>query len=336
MDSSVNNNEATCEQMAPRTSVLIATYNRAAVLRDTLEAMLGLDVPSGGFELIVIDNNSPDNTKEVCESYKGKLPLHYLFEPRQGKNCALNAGLAIAKGQFLVFTDDDVSPFPDWLCELVRAAERFSDTLVFGGPFFEQCVGSVPSFVLEAVMGTFYLGSYEPRPDTGPYPPRHSPPGVNLAIRRKVFRELAYRYNESIGPRGDGRISGSESELLLRLNKDGISMIHVASAKVYHRWYPHQFEYRLLIRKAFGFGRGDARLYGPDSHIASVFGVPRYLIRKAVVEFFKGVAATVSLNKIGSMYSALRLARFMGIAYESFKQRKSATQPPSRDLRQHR
>ena len=104
-------------------SVIVCTYNRSSVLADTLESFLHLRVPEGvGWELLVVDNNSKDQTREVVEGFAGRLPLRYLFEPRQGKTCALNLALKEAKGDLLLFTDDDVRLDPGWLASFVETA----------------------------------------------------------------------------------------------------------------------------------------------------------------------------------------------------------------------
>ena len=105
-------------------SVVIATYNRAADLRDTLASLAKLQ-PDGPWEVIVVDNNSPDNTRAVVEDAIPSFPadLRYLFEREQGRSPALNAGIRSARGAIIVTTDDDVRVPADWLN---RAAEGLS------------------------------------------------------------------------------------------------------------------------------------------------------------------------------------------------------------------
>ena len=75
-------------------SVVIATYNRAADLRDTLDSLAGLQ-PDGPWEVIVVDNNSPDDTRAVVDAAAATfpVPLRYVFEREQGRSPALNAGI---------------------------------------------------------------------------------------------------------------------------------------------------------------------------------------------------------------------------------------------------
>ena len=103
-------------------SVVIATYNRAEELEKTLDSMSKLQV-ADPWEVFIVDNNSPDNTKEIvlkaAENFP--VPLHYLFEHEQGRSAALNTGIRAAQGEIIVTTDDDVRVEADWLTNAERA-----------------------------------------------------------------------------------------------------------------------------------------------------------------------------------------------------------------------
>src|SRR5262249_9003098 len=97
-------------------SILIATYHRAAVLADTLASLARLQ-PGAAWEVVVIDNNSPDHTRDIVERAipSFPVPLRYGFEREQGRSAALNTGFRLAQGDIIVTTDDDVRVEPDWL-----------------------------------------------------------------------------------------------------------------------------------------------------------------------------------------------------------------------------
>src|SRR6185503_10841331 len=94
------------------------TFNRAPLLDETLQSLRGLTVDAvRHWEAIVVDNNSTDDTRAVVERHARDFPvtLHYLFEARQGRSSALNAGIAVARGSVVAMTDDDVLVEPGWL-----------------------------------------------------------------------------------------------------------------------------------------------------------------------------------------------------------------------------
>ena len=101
-------------------SIILVTRNRAAHLKQTLEAISKLSVPPGfQVELVVVDNASTDETAQIVSSVEmGAITLTYLYEAKPGKLTACNSALAVAKGAILVWTDDDVVPPQDWIGSL--------------------------------------------------------------------------------------------------------------------------------------------------------------------------------------------------------------------------
>lgn len=96
---------------APRISVIIATHNGAPTIRRAVDSVLAQSYPA--FELIVVDDGSTDETREVLKAYAGRI--RYLFQPNAGVAAARNAGVATARGDWLAFLDADDWYYPDRL-----------------------------------------------------------------------------------------------------------------------------------------------------------------------------------------------------------------------------
>lgn len=108
-------------------SIIIPTYNRAHSITYTLDSFLRQDYPKEEYEIIVCDNNSTDNVREVVLGYVEKYGadrIMYMFEGRQGVHYARNSAAKAAKGDILYFTDDDMLAEPDLLKELIPMFER--------------------------------------------------------------------------------------------------------------------------------------------------------------------------------------------------------------------
>ena len=119
-------------------SVGICTYNGAGRIPDVLDH---LRVQQGTqdiqWEVIVVDNNSSDNTKEVVQQYQEHwvegVPLRYCFEPRQGKSFAMECAVETARGTWIAFLDDDNLPAPEWVAEAYGFAREHPGAGAFGG-----------------------------------------------------------------------------------------------------------------------------------------------------------------------------------------------------------
>lgn len=117
-------------------SVVICTYNRAESFRTTLESLARMEVPTEvSWELIVVDNNSTDNTRVVVEEFAKttSFPVRYVFEPKQGLSHARNAGITSAGGDVVAFIDDDICASTDWLNNIWQEFESDNELGVLGG-----------------------------------------------------------------------------------------------------------------------------------------------------------------------------------------------------------
>jgi glycosyltransferase involved in cell wall biosynthesis len=280
----------TKQENNPDITVLIPTYNRAEILRETLEAMSIVNRDGLSVEFVVIDNNSKDNTKEVVESFTDILPLRYLFEPRPGKHCALNCALdTVALGQIVVFTDDDISPSQGWLQAMIECTRRWPDHKIFGGG--SKIVwpdGEAPGWATLPGCSTMGLGygDHSPFERECPYPPGSArPPGPNYWMRREIF-DSGRRYDESVGPHPTIERRGTEMSMLLKLKNEGYEIIYCPDAWIKHRVQDELKKPGKIRRKAWANGLQFPRttgLYKPD-----LLGKHPYiwLLRRIVVLFF--------------------------------------------------
>lgn len=246
-------------------SVLIATYNRADVLQRTLTNMAGLDCTGITVEFVVIDNNSSDHTREVVDSFGDRLPIVYLFEPKPGKNCALNKALnEIELGELVVFTDDDVNPNPDWLQIVVEVSHRWPDVSVFGGKVspvwpcdLPEWLMNQPEDFLVMTYGIHDCGDAEVY--YGDHTKLKEPFGPNFWLRKSVFAH-GLRFNEHIGPRPKDRIMGGESSFLKGLADDGYKMVYSPASIIGHCISDQQITKEYLLKRVATKGRSNAVL----------------------------------------------------------------------------
>src|SRR6266550_1086469 len=107
-------------------SVALCSWNRSGLLRKTLEQFTYLEAPNGfDWELLVVDNNSTDDTPDVLAEFASRLPLRALREPMPGKSNAANLAVREARGEYILWTDDDVLAGSDWVRQYVDAFRRY-------------------------------------------------------------------------------------------------------------------------------------------------------------------------------------------------------------------
>jgi len=245
----------------PDISVIIATFNRAEILRQTLESMAHLDRDGLSAEFIVVDNNSSDDTKMVIKSFTKRLPIHYLFEPRTGQNCARNRALEdVELGRLVVFTDDDVEPRKDWLKTILSISERWPEYSVFGGKIYVMwpCV-KIPKWAHSPNIKSLCFAEHNHAKSECVYAPTQSPFSGNFWVRREVFANNR-QFSERIGPRLGGYIMGSETSFLKELSEDGYRIVYSPEAVIGHRIQPEDVSLSNILKRAYRFGRGRARM----------------------------------------------------------------------------
>jgi glycosyltransferase involved in cell wall biosynthesis len=299
-------------------TVLVATFNGETTWPAVLEAYTQLTPPDGGWKLVIVDNASADGTSGVVKSFQSRLPLTYVFEPDDGKNAALNSGLAFVSGDLVVFTDDDVFPRPDWLVKLREASNSRPAFSIFGGCVLPRWEVEPPEWILNWVaLGPTFAISDSSLPE-GPMPPGQVF-GPNMAIRAAFFT-AGHRFDTAIGPRRSRNYPmGSETELLHRLTKLGAASWHVPAAIVEHYIRAHQMRQRWIIDRAVRFGRGRYRLARNEAGPALRCwgGIPRYMFRELAGKLGLVAGAALRANSKKLFQSRWELSYVYGEAVEA-------------------
>ena len=228
--------------MAIDLSVIIPTRNRASLLKKALLSITKQTFPSDQFEVIVVDNGSIDDTAEICKKYESKLPeFQWIYEKTPGLHVGRHLGLEHARGEILVYADDDIVAFPTWL---EGVAESFQDheVALVGGRILPKYETEPPSWVEAFWIYYEYgkiLGWYS-LADFGDEPKEISPMvvwGCNYSIRKKVLIEAGGFHPDSmpqelIKYRGDGEIHVSR-----KIQEMRYKTLYNPKASVYH-WVP--------------------------------------------------------------------------------------------------
>jgi len=217
-------------------SILIATKDRGPFLGPLFESLQGaLAALPVGAEIIVIDNNSADETGRVIDEWATRLPeLIHLVEPQPGKSRALNQGLQRARAQLLVFTDDDVCVPADYLTEVWRFFTEYPHYDAAGGRVRLPPEVTDPE-LLARVARYRSLPLYDGGDAVGD---GKGLAGCNMALRRRVF-DVIGPFNERLGPGASG--AHEDADLVARIHAAGLRIGYMPGAIIYHAVDPARF-----------------------------------------------------------------------------------------------
>jgi GT2 family glycosyltransferase len=263
-----------------RISVVVATYNRSALLRESLEHLRRQQYEPGD-EVIVVDNASTDDTAALLAgAAQGfPVPLRGLRETEPGKTAALNTGIRAAQGAILALTDDDVLVADNWIAT-IRELFREGELALVGGrvdPRWES--SGAPAWLRIERNGHYTrmtsplaLQHYGPRQALG----ARTAVGANMVVRRDVVLALG-GFSANLGRLRGTLMCGEDHEFCQRLVGAGYRAVYDPTLTVRH-WVPaERARLRYYLRWFFWSGVTNATLDGPVSTGARFLSTPRYI-----------------------------------------------------------
>ncbi len=266
-------------------TVAILTYNRADRLRQTLAGVARQTFPAEQFEVLVVDNNSTDGTRDVVAEFAGARPApRHLVETRQGLDYARNRAIAEARGAILLFADDDILVEPDWLMNMAEpfAADSGGRIGAVGGEVIPVFPDGLPDWIAEWHSPLAF------RADAGPLKPSQSPMGANLAIRRSTLERVG-PFHLGLDRAGGSYFSGGDSDMVRRIRAAGLEVWFAPAAAVRHQMPASRTTFRYAARHAFDSARSRVvdRATGPG---AGRYLAGRFLANAAKAPALAGLA----------------------------------------------
>jgi glycosyltransferase involved in cell wall biosynthesis len=244
--------------MSVNFTVAIPTYNGENRLPKVLEQLrTQKGVENLNWEIIVVDNNSKDNTAKLIQNYQANwshpFPLRYCFEPEQGLAFARNKAIKEAKGEFVGFLDDDNLPALNW----VNAAYKFGQEHPSSGAYASQIHGLFevePSEHLKKII--FYLAITERGTKPLLYEPRKKgfPPGAGLVVRRQVWNDCVPKRLFLTGRIGTSMLAGEDAEALFYIHKADWEIWYNPVMEIEHIIPSWRLERNYLISLMRGIG----------------------------------------------------------------------------------
>lgn len=246
--------------MLPRISVVVCTYNRADLLANVLQTLCEQTIDISEYEVIIVDNNSTDNTRAVAEDFCRRYPhVRYCLETQQGLSHARNRGWQEARGEYVGYIDDDGKAPPEWLVVARDVINQIAPA-AFGGSYFAFYNTPKPRWFRDE-YGTHDLGAQAHVLDPNEYVS-----GGNLFFRRAVLEVLG-GFDPALGMSGQRIAYGEETALLRRMRTEMPDQMIYYEPRlyVYHLVAARKMALSWIIRQRFASGRYSYMVLGEAS-----------------------------------------------------------------------
>jgi glycosyltransferase involved in cell wall biosynthesis len=239
-------------------SIIICSYNRASYISDALTSLYGQSSGLDDFEVIIVDNNSIDNTKEVYAQWRQTNTngqFTFISETKQGASFARNTGAAIAKGEWVCFMDDDAVATTDYVKNIIKHIQDQPFIVGFGGRIIPKYIPGEPkwmSYYVSSLVGNFDYASTACAFENGKYPLES-----NMIVKKSVYDQIG-GFNVNLpGVVGTLRIGGEGKELFYKIIALGHTIYYDPSICVHHVVEVKKLTSEYMYRVASGIGRGE-------------------------------------------------------------------------------
>ena len=216
-------------------TIIICTYNRAKYIGPLLESIAANDLAKSEYEIVLVDNNCTDNTREICESFAAthrEVSFRYTTEIEQGLSAARNRGIKEAKGDIIVSIDDDALVDPHYLRDYAEWFAVHPETAACGGPIEPLYETKEPEWMspyTKALLTAWMTYGDKPRE----YPKGRFPGGGNAAYRKSVFEKVGL-FNTELGRKGRNLMGAEEKDIFDKMHALGMQIIYLPTPVLHH------------------------------------------------------------------------------------------------------
>lgn len=259
-------------------SVAICTYNRARFITKALDSLFNQNFDKDLFEVVVVDNNSTDNTNDLLLEYQKKHPtlnFRFVTEIKQGVAYTRTRGAMEAKGEIIAYLDDDCIAESNWLNEIARFYESHPETMSTGGRIIPLYLAPLPEWFGKYFWGL--VGNYDQGKDVFQMKGVRYPSGANMHFRKTAFEKHGY-FDGDLGRRGESLMAGEEKAMYLKLINANEKVYYLPQVIVHHHVEDNKFDIEYVKRHSMGIGASE-RLMNKGSFLKFTIKFLEYLAK---------------------------------------------------------
>jgi glycosyltransferase involved in cell wall biosynthesis len=309
----------------PNVSIVLPTYNRAVELSRAVESALNQSAPPDAYELIVVNNNSTDDTAGVVNGLSREHPgrIRGLVESRQGVSYARNAGIDAARGEIIAFFDDDVFLAPDWIETIRRVFTEQRNLQCVGGRVLPDWECPPPRWLTRTHWAPLALQDFGDEPMAISLQNPRALISANLACRKGLFARIG-GFSPQFQRVKDGIGSLEDDEWIRRLWKAGEPALYLPELVTYAVVPATRLTRTYHRRWHSGHGRFYALLHADEmeqTSVGSLFGVPAHMYRSAIVDMLSWMAAAGRGHREQAFTHEVKLRFFRGFFSQRLTER---------------
>lgn len=298
---------------ARKISIIVCTHNRAEMLPGLIHQLRAQDYPADSFEIIVVDNNSTDNTFQTLEQLAGEAgtPIQYVAENRVGITLVRNRGAEAARYPYLAYLDDDCNVNPDWLKHLVSGFDLHQNVVAVGGQIELQWRAPKPNWLGADLNQWFAANSYLGA-ESRLLSQRENIIEGNMALNKQAYLAAGgFLGMEQFG--SQNMAAGEVLYLLQQLRRQGGEVAFIPQAVALHNVYPGNQQ--RMIRRAYWQGVSDGIMNYLIYRYSWFSTAGRFIFDAAAFVALIGfsIFSFIKADQAKSMFHLLRAIRRMGL-----------------------
>ncbi len=214
-------------------TIVICTYNRSNLLRFSLQSLTEQCTPADRFNVLIVDNNSTDNTPGVIKEYVSNYPNFYsVVEEKQGLSHARNRAITESKTEWLTYFDDDAKAFPDFVENILETIQKYDYHII---------AGKINDWFLEERPNWYHdLHDSKKKDDVIQELGKDQfAIGCNMTVCKEVFKNVG-EFDPELGMNGEHEFYGEEILIQVKARKQGFVIGFNPKIQIYHLVRPEK------------------------------------------------------------------------------------------------